>query len=148
MKNLPISEQKGVTLIELLVTIVIFSIIATVAYSFLMNTYQFNEKAGSRTDLVREGNLLVSELRNFHDQGGGTLLYSDDQLFLYEAGTIGRNLLKEGIYIESLSINGDEKELGIDIDELTNEQVKIDITITNGSNDHHIQTRLHRLGDL
>lgn len=59
-----ISNQKGLTLIEMLVTIVLFSIIGTVAYSFLLNGLNTEKRVHTEALIRDEADLIMSQIIN------------------------------------------------------------------------------------
>ncbi|MGI2326456.1 PulJ/GspJ family protein [Planococcus sp. YIM B11945] len=55
-------EEKGITLVELLATIVIFSIIAALAYSVLFQGYSNYQRTKVETELRDEADLIMASL--------------------------------------------------------------------------------------
>ncbi|MBB6445854.1 PilW family protein [Bacillus benzoevorans] len=65
MKNL---NQKGITLIELLAVLTIFSIIAGVLYSVFMNGLNYSTKAKDTVLIQQEANYLLNLLKKQHEK--------------------------------------------------------------------------------
>ncbi|MED4530884.1 type II secretion system protein [Metabacillus fastidiosus] len=61
-------NEKGLTLIEVLVGISILSIIMVILGGLLVNGFRNSEKAENITSLQQEANLIITELKDIHRQ--------------------------------------------------------------------------------
>ncbi|MED1603135.1 prepilin-type N-terminal cleavage/methylation domain-containing protein [Alkalihalophilus marmarensis] len=61
-----IVKEKGLTLLEVLATIVISSLFIAIIYNVLLSTFSFNEKTSSHINLRQEANLMMTLLREEH----------------------------------------------------------------------------------
>ncbi len=59
-------NQKGVTLIELLATLVIFGIFSTIIWAFVMQAFQTNEVEISKNQLQQEATILLNAIDEVH----------------------------------------------------------------------------------
>lgn len=59
-------NQKGVTLVELLATIVIFGIFSTIIWAFLSQTMKTNEVEISKNQIQQEANIILNALDEVH----------------------------------------------------------------------------------
>ncbi|WP_108669431.1 PilW family protein [Peribacillus acanthi] len=59
--------QKGLTLVEVLVSMAILSILIILTSSAMMNSLNFSKKATSQVQLQQEANYILAELTNFHE---------------------------------------------------------------------------------
>ncbi|WP_027964165.1 type II secretion system protein [Halalkalibacillus halophilus] len=66
MKYLRINNQKGITLVEVLATLVIISLITTLAFHVLANALQYSEQTDSHVKLRQEANLIITQMRQKH----------------------------------------------------------------------------------
>lgn len=60
------NNQKGVTLIELLATLVIFGIFSTIIWAFMMQTFRTNEVEISKNQLQQEATLIINAIDEVH----------------------------------------------------------------------------------
>lgn len=143
------SNQKGVTLIELLVTLTVFSIVIGVVYSALFNTINYNNKTFSKVTIQQEANIFLSQFSNVH-------LYNKKYNVVYDAvNNVYKIILLDGsgeefpltnpihqyeVYINSTlvgtaPITVDQKEV----------KIKLKITDPANKNEFSIQTTLDKL---
>ncbi|MFX3674581.1 MAG: type II secretion system protein [Paenisporosarcina sp.] len=59
-------NQKGVTLIELLATIVIFGIFSTIIWAFVLQTFKTNDVEISKNQLQQESNTILNAIEEIH----------------------------------------------------------------------------------
>lgn len=71
----PFRNQSGVTLIELLATIVISSLLIGVFYGVFNSSFIFDQKVQSNINLKQEANLIISKLKQLHQGGIYNLCY-------------------------------------------------------------------------
>ncbi|WP_368503325.1 type II secretion system protein J [Alkalihalophilus sp. As8PL] len=63
-----LSNESGFTLLEVLATLVISSILIGITYGVLTTTVTFNEKSTSHIDLRQEANIIITQLRQKHQE--------------------------------------------------------------------------------
>lgn len=68
-----IRTQRGITLVELLVTLAILSIIGTIIWSVFFQGYNFSQKAITKNRLQQEANMVIVNLTKIHQT---SLVYS------------------------------------------------------------------------
>ena len=78
MKQL--SNESGITLIEVLATLTITAIIGSVVYGVLFQTLHANEKTKSHNELRQEANIVMTQLRTMHENGE-SIWYSSGMLY-------------------------------------------------------------------
>ncbi|SER85751.1 prepilin-type N-terminal cleavage/methylation domain-containing protein [Psychrobacillus sp. OK032] len=60
------SNERGFTLLELLSTLVLFSIFAVIIWSFFFQSIKFNDVEISKNQLQQEANLIVNTIQQVH----------------------------------------------------------------------------------
>lgn len=65
------SNERGVTLLELLATLALFSIFAVIIWSFFFHSIKFNDIEISKNHLQQEANLIVNTLQQVHTKSTG-----------------------------------------------------------------------------
>ncbi|MDV2886227.1 prepilin-type N-terminal cleavage/methylation domain-containing protein [Alkalihalophilus pseudofirmus] len=73
-----IVKEKGLTLLEVLATIVISSLFIGIIYNVLLSTFSFNEKTSSHITLRQEANIMMTQLREQHKAGYDDVFCYDD----------------------------------------------------------------------
>src|SRR5690606_4866530 len=63
-----ISQQEGITLIELLAALAITSLIIILSFSVLTSTFKFNDKSQAHINLRQEANILITNIRKHHQK--------------------------------------------------------------------------------
>lgn len=63
-----LTRQNGFTLLELLATIAISGIFITIIFSVVSSTFKQNDKTLSHVNLRQEANLIITEIRNLHQE--------------------------------------------------------------------------------
>ncbi|MBS4215469.1 prepilin-type N-terminal cleavage/methylation domain-containing protein [Neobacillus rhizophilus] len=58
--------EQGLTLVEVLATLVILSIISISIWSVFFQGYNYSKKAISKNSMIQEANLLITELTSIH----------------------------------------------------------------------------------
>ncbi|MFZ7945574.1 type II secretion system protein [Neobacillus sp. 19] len=59
-------NQKGITLIELLVTLAILSLIGIIIWNVFFQGMKFSEKSVTKNTMQQEANLLITNLKKIH----------------------------------------------------------------------------------
>ncbi|MFP7299848.1 type II secretion system protein J [Neobacillus niacini] len=59
-------DERGLTLVEVLVTLVILSFIGVTIWSVFFQGYNFSQKAISKNSLIQEANIVISQLTKIH----------------------------------------------------------------------------------
>lgn len=62
----PQPNERGLTLVEALVTLTLLSIVGIIIWSIFFQGYTFSQKAISKNFMHQETNILVAELTNLH----------------------------------------------------------------------------------
>ena len=76
-------NQKGVTLVELLATLVISGIFATIIWTFLFQTLKTNEVEISKNQLQQEANIILNALDEVHRRSAEYKIdYSNDEIII------------------------------------------------------------------
>ncbi|GAE27329.1 hypothetical protein JCM9140_3463 [Halalkalibacter wakoensis JCM 9140] len=91
MKKL-LQRQSGMTLVEVLLTLVIFTIIVGMAYGVVTTTSSSNAKSQAHVDLRQKANLIITQMRQQHHS----------EMSCYE---VDRDLLPDDISITQLNIS-------------------------------------------
>ncbi|MDV2684222.1 prepilin-type N-terminal cleavage/methylation domain-containing protein [Alkalihalophilus lindianensis] len=100
-----LSKQSGFTLLEVLATLVISSILIGITYGVLTTTVTFNENTTSHINLRQEANIIITQLRQKHQDDEG--INSEDLLSLIPDDTqLTQFELRNGGVTWSLSDNG------------------------------------------
>ncbi|MFS0673077.1 type II secretion system protein J [Ornithinibacillus sp. 179-J 7C1 HS] len=123
-----LKNEKGLTLVELLATISLFTIIIALSTALIFQLFQNEETSSERINLVQETNVLVNQLKNDYLKESDTLSqYTRFNLCLSQPNDIqiSKFVINEN---ESLQIvNGCIKEV------IAQETLPITITTTNRS---------------
>ncbi|MEI4769401.1 prepilin-type N-terminal cleavage/methylation domain-containing protein [Psychrobacillus sp. FJAT-51614] len=61
-------NQNGLTLVELLAAIVIFSVISLILWRFFFQTIEFSDDAMSKNQLQKEANIILNTIQQMHTQ--------------------------------------------------------------------------------
>jgi prepilin-type N-terminal cleavage/methylation domain-containing protein len=100
------NNENGLTLIEVLATIAIFSIIMGLITNVVINSFNYHDKSYDNLKLGQEANLIITKLRTIHQQNKGYRLKYDTtgNLFIDQGEGDGEQLLgKETGYRYELS---------------------------------------------
>ncbi|KHF40957.1 PulJ/GspJ family protein [Halalkalibacter okhensis] len=95
MLNRYLKEQSGITLIELLITLALFTMIIGIAFGVLTTTSKHNDKTQSHIDLRQEANIIITQLRQKHQAEIANYSVCVDELFISNHITVSEMLLKE-----------------------------------------------------
>jgi prepilin-type N-terminal cleavage/methylation domain-containing protein len=60
------NDERGLTLIEVIVTLVILSIVGVIIWSVFFQGYKQSQKSISKNSIIQETNLLVTNLKKIH----------------------------------------------------------------------------------
>ncbi|WP_223591141.1 PulJ/GspJ family protein [Neobacillus bataviensis] len=61
-------DESGLTLVEVLATLAIFSMVAVIIWSVFFQGFNFSEKAISKNFMLQESNILVTNLKRVHQK--------------------------------------------------------------------------------
>ena len=132
-------NQKGVTLLELLATLVIFGIFSTIIWAFLFQTMKTNEVEISKNQIQQEANIILKALDEVHRKSSEyTIDYNSDEIIIrpinsspivFTNSQIEYNLspLMSG---ESISPNTEQLNVTLVLKSKTNENVYTTIKST------------------
>ena len=82
------TDQKGVTLVELLATLVIFGIFSTIIWAFLFQTMQTNEVEISKNQIQQEANIILNALDEVHRKSSEyTIDYNNNGIIIKPMGS-------------------------------------------------------------
>jgi prepilin-type N-terminal cleavage/methylation domain-containing protein len=110
------SNENGLTLIEVLAAIAIFSIVLLLITNVVINSFNFHEKNYDKLELGREANLIITELRSIHQTVEEYKLESNDSGHLQlEINKNIRFLGSEGYQYKILDSQDLTKEKKIDV---------------------------------
>ena len=77
------TNQKGVTLVELLATLVIFGIFSSIIWAFLFQTIKINEVELSKNQLQQEANIIINALDEVHRKSSEyTIEYNSNEIII------------------------------------------------------------------
>ncbi|WP_045523452.1 type II secretion system protein [Neobacillus niacini] len=65
-----LSNEDGITLIEILATLAIVSIISILLYGVLLNGFDYSKKSKENVSLQQEMNIVVTSITKFHESYG------------------------------------------------------------------------------
>ncbi|RNA68626.1 prepilin-type N-terminal cleavage/methylation domain-containing protein [Alteribacter keqinensis] len=142
MKKIRNSNQKGVTLIELLAALALFGLIGAIAITFLIQANLFHVRTGADISLTQEANLVVSELRSIHQReemgDSYTICIEDGYLFHNHTRISSIPFDSFKIYSDKDLVSGPHCEEGI----LRAEALPLSFTIVNKSSSYDLLTTL------
>lgn len=140
------NNSKGITLLEVLLTLTIFFLISIIGYTVLQHTFQQKETISKRINLSQEANLLIRTIEQYHyNEDSYSFKFENDKAY------IGTNenwvlLNPENINL-TLTINGHHTGI-YSIDTSKQKQLMIHLTLsTQGSTNqkYSISTTIKRL---
>lgn len=135
-------SEKGATLVELLAALVLFTFVGAVAYTFLINSFLFQERSEERVDLVQESNLLAAELTRLHETGSS--VYLDEDGHLYENSSSGRQLLAQDVVTTAFAFNGEPLPRESTLN-LNRQRYEFNTELQSGSYNHSLQFTSNRV---
>jgi hypothetical protein len=141
-----LSNQRGVTLLEVLASIVLLTFVGAVAYMFIFNSFIFQERSEERVRLVQEGIVLSAELRSLHENESA-FFYSEDRRLYEGNSTDGRLITHPDITLSGFAVNSEMITPGNSVT-FTEESSHITSMLINGSYEHEMETTLQTLGDF
>jgi prepilin-type N-terminal cleavage/methylation domain-containing protein len=98
------NNENGITLIEVLAAIAIFSIIMGLLTNVVINSFNYHEKNYDNLKLGQEANLIITKLRNIHQTNKFyTLKYETTGELKIDIGEGFQLLGKEDVYRYELS---------------------------------------------
>ncbi|WP_170289634.1 type II secretion system protein [Cytobacillus depressus] len=71
-------KQRGITLIELLITLAILSIIGVLVWGVFFQGTKYSNKSILKNQMQQEANFIISKLTNIHQTSESYTLYSSD----------------------------------------------------------------------
>ncbi|RID88164.1 prepilin-type N-terminal cleavage/methylation domain-containing protein [Peribacillus asahii] len=100
MRKKYISQQSGLTLIEVLAALTISALVIGIVYGVFTYSVQSNNKTQSHINLRQEANLIITEMRKRHQEATANYEICYDELLANELPS------KQGLLLEKVSING------------------------------------------
>jgi len=123
-------QESGITLLELLVTIVISTLVMGLAFSVLTSSIKYNEKTQASINLKKESNYVLSQLRQLHN--------GPEHEFCYEDSLSDKSVSFKNI---ELGNNNPNSKKCIVVN--TSKELKVNFTLTdNQNNQFEIQTTI------
>ncbi|MDQ0300213.1 prepilin-type N-terminal cleavage/methylation domain-containing protein [Salibacterium salarium] len=119
-----LQKESGVTLIELLLTLVISSIVIGIVTNVIVSSINFNEKTQSHVDLRQEANIIITELRQQHQ-------VEEDYSICPEELVSG-----DRFHAEQLSIQNNEQMI-TNCEDTINPQYPLEVQFTLGDNENN-----------
>jgi prepilin-type N-terminal cleavage/methylation domain-containing protein len=139
-----ITNEKGITLIELLAVLALFSIILMIMYSSVSNSFIFNKKTFDHLSLRQHTNLILAQLTTIHQSNNQyELKYESGKIYVKEYDdTVFRLLGKEELEYDIVASSNnktlnDPNDTGGAQPTLiinNNFSLKLRITVTNPNN--------------
>ncbi|MFJ8255894.1 type II secretion system protein J [Peribacillus asahii] len=99
MRKKYISQQSGVTLIELLAALTISALLIGIVYGIFTYSVQSNNKTQSHINLRQEANLIITEMRKRHQEATANYEICYDELLANELPS------KQGLSLEKVSVD-------------------------------------------
>ncbi|MEH7276293.1 type II secretion system protein [Neobacillus vireti] len=69
-KHISLTNENGITLIEVLATLAIVSFISILLYGVLINGFDYSKKSQEKVSLQQEMNIVVTTITKFHESYG------------------------------------------------------------------------------
>jgi prepilin-type N-terminal cleavage/methylation domain-containing protein len=143
-----IRTQRGITLIELLVTLTILSLFGVIIWSVFFQGYKFSQNSISKNTLQQEANILITSLKKTHQTSKEYVINSSSCQVTVNVtkqdNSTQNYVFKNKDLCISLSQNGliepKDKDSSLEIN------IKI-YEINNPNNNFEINTILYRLKD-
>lgn len=114
-------QESGITLLELLVTIVISALVMGLAFSVLTSSIKYNEKTQASINLKKEANYVISQLRQLHN--------GPEHEFCYEESLSDKRVSFKNI---ELGINNPNSKKCFVVN--TSKELKVNFTLTDNQN--------------
>ncbi|MFC4409880.1 type II secretion system protein J [Chungangia koreensis] len=71
-------DEHGVTLMELLAAIIIFTIFASIIWGFFFQSLKFNDAEVTKQQLQQEANLIIASIQEAHIKGQSYIIQTND----------------------------------------------------------------------
>ncbi len=130
-----IKNEKGLTLVELLATLVLMSLFSGIIMSMILHSMRYKEMEITKTDLQQEANYVIAELQRIHRLGDTYTLTIEENSIKVKTDT--EQIISDRYYYD---VDGDFDEAIIDptkknvylneftIKSKTNENLKVEIS--------------------
>lgn len=129
--------EKGITLIEMMATMVILFVIGGMFYAVLTQTFTNFHTSEEKITVRQEANLIIAQLTNIHQKSEGYTIEmsTDDSFFTTETDSGAIIQLGHKDYTYKLVVDGDTLEdihpIDIDLKLEDNKTQEIELTLTN-----------------
>lgn len=148
-------NQRGLTLVEVLATLVILSIAGVLIWSIFFQGLKFSQNAVSKNMMIQEANIVISNLKKIHQTSSEyniTSIPTDCEIVVEDIVDKATNTPKPNQVFNHTQLCISSSFTGVVDTKLSNE-VPIDITIKDNDNLTNkvlVNTVLHRFkeGDL
>jgi len=128
-----LQKETGVTLLELLVTLVISTIVVGLISSVLISSIKYNEKTQSHINLRKEANYFISQLRQLHKGKEYSLCY-EDLLSDKRVSFVRSKLSDYGGVINNCDQVNPSHDLNVEFTLTDNQNNKFELTTIIGAN--------------
>lgn len=127
MKDL--SNQRGLTLVEVLATLVIVSIVGILVWNLLFQGFDFSKRTISANELQKEANLINTNIQNLHTKHKIHNIYVENNALIIEYDEEQKEIFNHpNIYYNlidySILETGKRFQLEIELKSTTNENIK------------------------
>lgn len=137
------NNEKGITLIELLVAISILLIISPIIYGVLIGVNKNFNQITVKSNLEQEANLMISTIRSYHQREASYYLaYDEAQKKAYIGNNSASNLLSQNIVTFEVSNNAGMVNLNNPI--YTNNFITVHIILKESGETVDINTVIQR----
>ncbi|WP_017186715.1 PulJ/GspJ family protein [Alkalibacillus haloalkaliphilus] len=115
MINKYFKSENGVTLIELLASLVLISIISLLAFSVLNNTFQYSETSNSHIELRQDSNFIITQIRQQHQEISEDYTFCLEDIQRKEEHSFSHLVMNElDLYDEQCATFAHENPLNVD----------------------------------
>jgi prepilin-type N-terminal cleavage/methylation domain-containing protein len=101
-------NEKGLTLIELLATIVILAIVGSIIFGVLLNIQKNYQDQTSQNQLGQEANYIIAIIRNYHQKGSAYTITYDANRKVFIDGSLGKQQLGQDSQTVDILFGKDE----------------------------------------
>src|SRR5690625_2683473 len=139
----PLKGEKGLTLIEMMATIVILFIIGSMFYAVLTQSFTNFHTSEEKITARQEANLMIAHLTNIHQKSEVYTIESgtDDSFFTTETDSGKIMKLGHKDYTYKLEVEGQDLKLGgpivVDLTLDDNKSKEIKLVLENKNNDRN-----------
>jgi len=141
-------NEVGVTLMEVLVTIIITSFVLILVFSIFFNGLKVSNKAESNSSLQQEANYIIFALKKVHESGiDYTITVEDSKKITINKGQYNEQVIEKMKFDYEIKINGSPITFKSIKPKGDNKKISIELTIvdTKIDKEYAIKTTISRL---